>query len=136
MLAADVNNDGRDELVVSTEHRLEVLRGDLQQIWSLPQDIHRAGFVYLPLADATPTLAIQPLRAWMRRTVSRAGSATRDRLRTAFSPSHCSTRAAPRGCRCCSRRVPSPSATRRCRQPRRQIRRAQRHARAAGPGAR
>ena len=60
MLAADVNNDGRDELVVSTEHRLEVLRGDLQQIWSLPQDIHRAGFVYLPLAGATPTLAIQP----------------------------------------------------------------------------
>jgi hypothetical protein len=58
--AADVNGDGRDELVVSLEHRLQVLGKDLQEIWSRPQDQHEAGFIYLPSAEMTPTLAIQP----------------------------------------------------------------------------
>ena len=111
MLAADVNNDGRDELVVSTEHRLEVLRGDLQQIWSLPQDIHRAGFVYLPLAGATPTLAIQPpegLDAANGRP--RWAGDARPSPYSVFSISLLDPGSAPR-LPLFSRRVPGPSAT-------------------------
>ncbi len=58
--AVDVNADGRDELVVALEQRLAVLGKDLQEVWGRPEDPHRAGFLYLPAAGKTPTLAIQP----------------------------------------------------------------------------
>ena len=135
-MAADVNHDGRDELVVSTEHRLEVLRGDFQEIWSLPQDTHRAGFVYLPLAGATPTLAIQPPEGLDAATGRPrwAGNA-RPSPYTVFSISLLDPGSAtrlpllfPAGSKSVCYQAPAG-------KPRRQIRRGQRHASTAGPGA-
>ena len=50
LTAADVNGDGRDELLLSLDHGLQVVGGDLKEIWSLPQEPGQVGFVNLPRA--------------------------------------------------------------------------------------
>ncbi len=60
MSAVDVNGDGRDELVLATDQSLQIVAGDLKEIWSVPETVHTAGFVTLPSGGPAPTLLVHP----------------------------------------------------------------------------
>ena len=60
MTAGDLNGDGRDELLVLLDHALQVVTGDLKEIWSRPHEQYQVGFIKIRQAGTTPTLVVHP----------------------------------------------------------------------------